>query len=182
MRIIAITGKKYSGKTTLANLLQKATTAKTIQIAFADSLKEEVAIACGVSVEYIEMHKREFRPILQWWGTDFRRRMNRDDYWIVKVKNKIVEHFEDGTKAIIIPDCRFKNEADYIKSIPGSWLVRVNRMEADGIADPHLSETDMNFIKPDITITNDDSIQVLSQKARSLIDMINKQDTPKHSI
>lgn len=182
MILIGITGKKYAGKTTLANLIQKATTAKTIQIAFADAVKEEVAKACGVTVEQIEQNKQQFRPILQWWGTDFRRKMQRDDYWIQELNRRCVNAHNQNVSCVIIPDCRFQNEAQYIKSIPASWLVRIKREATDNDYDKHASETELETIATDLCIHNNGTLNDLYHQARTLIEMINKQNTPKHHV
>ena len=84
MIIIALAGKKHTGKNTIAKLIATQVAGKTVELAFADSLKQEVAKACSVTVPYIEEHKDNFRKILQGWGTDFRRNLFNKNYWIDK--------------------------------------------------------------------------------------------------
>lgn len=50
-----------------------------------------------------------YREILQWYGTDVRRKQ-KSDYWIHKMLNKINKETVVGTNVIIIPDARFENE------------------------------------------------------------------------
>ena len=57
--------------------------------------------------------KEQFRLLMQWWGTEFRRNMVDKDYWIKKVQSWIDKHPE--VDVILIPDLRFKNEIEWIK-------------------------------------------------------------------
>ena len=75
--IIGISGKKRSGKDTVYQLIRKDIAYRgnvfIARAAFGDDIKEEVAKATGKSLAHIEENKERFRPILQWWGADFRR-------------------------------------------------------------------------------------------------------------
>lgn len=65
MYTIGLSGKKKSGKSTVANMIENCyPVGSVVKLAFADALKQEVARACMVSLEYIETHKDNFRLIL----------------------------------------------------------------------------------------------------------------------
>ena len=57
------------------------------------------------------------RKLLQWWGTDFRRRQD-SDYWLKAHAQEMYDTFTfypiHNHKLIIIDDVRFPNEVDYI--------------------------------------------------------------------
>jgi hypothetical protein len=142
MILLGISGKKGSGKSTIAEILKQYITHRPVHIiAFADALKDEVAHACGVSREYVEKNKAIFRPILQWWGTDFRRNLTSEDYWLRVFSAKVSILPNDSL--ILIPDVRFPNELQLIKKARGKvW--RVNRdipyyEESKSIKDIHPS-------------------------------------------
>lgn len=180
MKIIGITGRKYSGKTTAARLFEKSIAAPTVQISFADSLKEEVAKACSVTVEFVEQNKSLFRPMLQWYGTDLKRNLVSQNYWIDRLREKLT-HIDNYTAAVLIPDVRFLNEASFISSL-GGILIRIKRPETDNAKDSHLSETEQDQILVDYSLENDGTLIDLKNKIRAVIHGINKNQTPKHHI
>ena len=158
--IIGISGKKRSGKDTVADILL-GTNDNSIKYSFANPLKCEVARACGVTVEYIEEHKANFRLMLQGWGTDYRRKLFGEDYWLKKM-DQAVEQFS-GRPLVIIPDVRFMNEYDWVKKNDGI-MVRVNRPELQ-VVDGHVSETELDDIPNwDIVICNDGTIKDLIEQ------------------
>ena len=92
MRLIGLMGRKLSGKDTFCQYLQTSARGQGVQVvrlAFGNLLKGEVAKACGVTVEEIDADKAAFRPILQWWGTDFRRQRYGEDYWVSQVRRAL---------------------------------------------------------------------------------------------
>jgi hypothetical protein len=95
--------------------------------------------------------------LLQWWGTEYRRRQN-PDYWV----DKLFESSPGGIDIALITDVRFINEAEHIKN-RGGYNVRVQRLAADGSpyvapdrpAD-HPSEIALDDYKFDFYITTPD--------------------------
>jgi energy-coupling factor transporter ATP-binding protein EcfA2 len=124
-KIIGLSGKKRSGKDTLAGFLAQLMP-HTVCVAFADALKNEVAQATGFTREYMEEHKDNFRLILQGWGTDFRRKLCGEDYWIHRTVEQInwLRRLPVPPALIIVTDCRFKNEAETVRQL-GGLMVRV---------------------------------------------------------
>lgn len=167
MILIGIAGKKKAGKDTALGLIREICSSDyaVARRAFADALKEEVAIACNVSVSFIDNNKNQFRLLLQGWGTDFRRYFNGEDYWINKLDNNIKDiAYSDPllnrTTIVVVPDVRFKNEAAYIHK-QGGKLIYIWRTIAEKQNDNHPSETSINFRDCDISFQNDHSIQNL---------------------
>jgi len=167
MKLIAISGKKRSGKDTVAAIIRRNFKGPSISYYFASALKHEVARACGVKTEFIDQFKDNFRLILQGWGTDYRRKLYGDDFWIKQVESAL-RAFEDGgnLQLVVIPDCRFKNEFDYLKK-RGAAIIRVRRQKAC-YADSHISETDLDDVKHDFVIDNNGTIEELVEVVSKL--------------
>lgn len=119
--IIGFAGRKKSGKDTAYSLLYRELPhINVFKVSFADSLKEEIAQAVGCTIGYIDTNKDNFRLILQGWGTDFRRHLCGEDYWIKKWKAK-VDYIRNHTAGclIVATDVRFQNEVDIINGMGG---------------------------------------------------------------
>lgn len=169
--IIGISGKKQAGKDELCKALLKHAAVRGIRIAFADAVKEEVAKACGVTVTFVNTNKERFRPILQWWGTDFRRYYAGDNYWVEKAFEKITNAAMLGHKLIVIPDVRFISEADPLLN-GGAYLVRVSRPLQ--VEDTHISEIELDAY-PDFhsVVLNRGTISDLEVEAINILKKLN---------
>lgn len=174
MKIIGIGYKKRSGKSTLAEFIKEHYPGIVVIRSFADELKYEVALALGIPVKTIEDNKAVFRPILQWWGTEYRRKFqNNDNYWINKLHEKYINCRAD-IDLLIIPDVRFYNEAAFVKE-QGGMLVTVLRSK-DGPQTPedqHSSETELdNFSSWDAVIYNSGTLDTLEAWAKYIINSL----------
>lgn len=179
--IIGLSGKKRSGKDSVAKYLTEIFTPhKCVSIAFADSLKEEVAKACGVTVDFLEINKDIFRPILQWWGTEFRRELTSRTYWIEKVLRKLADIQDYHNTTAIIPDLRYKNEMECLEEL-GAILIRIERPNyTDTKHSQHASETELDGTKFDLTVVNDGTLEQLRDKVRNLCQTYIFHPTVKH--
>lgn len=163
MILIALVGRKHSGKSTAADTISRLAKGLVYQTAFADALKDEVAQATGVPRVQAEQEKERWRPIWQWWGTEFRRH-DDPDYWIRKVGNKIVDtHYHPDVA--IVTDCRFDNEAKQIRAWNG-LIVKILRPGTT--QDRHTSETETDFIHPDFELNNNSDLKGLEYLVRNL--------------
>ena len=139
--------------------------------AFADALKDEVAAFLSVSypdrshadleesmskdpygIEFrkecrrwldTDGKKEEFRLLLQWWGTEYRRKNFGADYWVRQVETWIEENVHEPNAIVVITDCRFPDEADFVLDICDGYMIRVQRPDLWPTlgADQHPSET-----------------------------------------
>jgi len=183
--IVGISGKKGSGKDEVCKILRSIWgEERGERIAFADALKEELATACGVSLEDISRNKSDYRTGLQWWGTGFRRRFFGQDYWIKQFLNKLIL-LPQGTRYVICTDVRFFNEAEIIREIGGTvWRIdraRFDhgvRQELSDILDTHPSETELDtYPHFQTTIRNHGTLENLRQEVETALDMLNMKKT-----
>ena len=174
--LIGITGKKKSGKDSFFKALQDHGGPRLVRYAFGDDLKSEVAAACDCTVAQIEKDKRLFRPMLQWWGTDFRRNCYGDDYWVRKMERTLgqvgspsAESGETpGLRPVpVITDVRFLNEAALVKS-KGGIIIRVVGGQSEA-GDLHRSEVEMDQIQADHLIQNIGTLDDLAQSAKDFL-------------
>lgn len=161
--IIGIAGGKGEGKDTVAQMIIDRFPLDSVRIAFADSLKMEVARACGMRLIDIENDKQKYRPILQWWGTEFRRSQD-DQYWIIRLNKKVSRY--DGS-IVVIPDVRFPNEFDYIKE-QGGVVWNVTRDIYRDHLSKHASEVSLIDFSFDFTFVNNGTLDEL----RANVDMM----------
>jgi len=164
INLIGLSGKKQSGKDAFGKFL-RVNVEHSHRLAFGDFVKTEVAEACGVPAALIEAKKEMFRPILQWWGTDFRRDMNGNDYWVEQLAHAY--HYLKNETLTVVTDVRFANEAKFIKD-NGGLLVRVNRVFGSA-ADLHRSETSLDGFNFDLVVDNNGTLEQLKQQADNLI-------------
>ncbi len=111
------------------------------------------------------------RQILQFVGTDLFR--NQLETIMPNIGNSVhINAFKlwydnNKDKKIVLCDVRFLNEADMIKK-SGGTLIRVNRGENKKV-DLHQSEIELDQIKCDYIIDNNDSLDKLYEKLDNIM-------------
>ena len=113
MKIIAISGKAQHGKDTTAGFLKSTLEADgyKVQVAhYADLLK----YICKQFFGWNGQKDDAGRHILQYVGTDVIR-TQKPDFWVDFIIS-MAKLFPDAWDYLLIPDCRFPNEIDCIKS------------------------------------------------------------------
>lgn len=194
MLIIGITGKKGSGKDTLADVIcseRKYLATEKISLAFdlkrvAQSLWDLDFLQCHDPVRKEEIDPRwglSPREIMQRFGTEVARSIHPDT-WVRRTIATMVEHysFRDPFAHVrpdvfLIPDVRFLNEVAALREFAENSrsegkkvttvIVRIERPSLIS-TDPHISEQEMDNIEPEFTIINDGSRGELHAKARQL--------------
>lgn len=164
MILIGLSGKKKSGKNTVANFITSMSSQPVQQLAFATNLKIAVAKLMQVSAVEIEANKELYRGLLQWYGTEYMKGKYGQDYWIKKLGNEIVVM---DVPVIVITDVRFKLEADFIKDCDGI-IVRVERSKLDNY-DQHPSEVELDEYPFDYRISNTDTLDYLNDMTKSFL-------------
>jgi len=168
MIILGIAGKKQSGKDTFADYIIQNARGLVAKMHLSDPLKDEVAQLLSIPRQRIDNEKTYFRPLLQWYGTEWKRRQFGNDYWIKKLEEKVLL---SNAHIIIIPDIRFANEIDWVRHMGGTVIIMERLGAVDN--DTHISENQINSFVPVITIkANSGDLEALKLKAIWLIDQI----------
>jgi len=152
--IIALHGKKGSGKDTIANII-KAKYPTFEKVAFADPIKETIIRIFKLKDinEYDEFKRKEFNE-LNINGRDIVREIGMlmrsyDENQYIKY----VDRFIIRNPYTIITDLRFENELKYLQNIK-ALLIKVKRNLNDN--DNHISEKEFNDELFDFIIYNED--------------------------
>lgn len=104
---------------------------------------------------------RSPRQILQWWGTEYRR-AQAYNYWLSKAAEKISAAHR--AQSVVVTDCRFKNEADFVTMQPHNTEVwEVQRATAPYSAD-HASAMRLPGNLIDCIIDNNSTIAALHKR------------------
>jgi hypothetical protein len=117
------------------------------------------------------------RLILQKMGTEACRYGIADNIWIAALEKRI-----HGYEDVVISDCRFPNELDFVRSA-GGVIVRVKRGEEPSLEEQmkmHISETAWNSVVPDYVIDNDGTLQELKDKIKLVLTVEDKPTTIFH--
>lgn len=177
--LIGISGKKQCGKDTICKII-KALDERWVKHAFADKLKQALAVILDVKVEAFEdnifkmsdstIAKPEggfytYRELLQRFGTEVGRSIS-PTLWVDAL---FTSYSEDDHW--IIPDVRFPSEAKAIKD-RGGIIIRVDRETLSH--DNHPSETALDDYEGfDYRIDNNNDIEHLIDKVKGIMFQLN---------
>ena len=166
MQVIAISGKAQHGKDTSAKILKDMLEADGYRVLithYADLLKYMCRTFFGWNGEKDDAG----RHVLQYVGTDIVRQ-KRPDFWVDFVTD-VLELFPDDWDFVLVPDCRFPNEIEYLKKAGLNTIhLRVVRENFVSPLTPeqqaHPSETALDGIEPDYYISNPGNMRGLAIK------------------
>ena len=196
--IIGLVGYIGSGKGTVGDILVREH--GYYKFAFADALKDAVSQICvwprgllegdsNASRAFRERvdpwwsHKFGYevtpRLILQKFGTEACRHGIADNIWIAALEKRI-----HGYEDVVISDCRFPNEIDFIRSAGGK-IIRVKRGDdptPEEISKMHISETAWNTYSPDSVIYNDSTMDDLKENVKLSLTYLEKSSKIMHTL
>jgi len=187
MKIIGIVGQKYNGKDTIGDFL--VDNYNFCKDHFAKPVKDGVMSLFGFTYEQLYTHLKDEidedlgitpRNAMQWIGTDiFRNKLhelvpNIDDMIWIKIMQKKYKNYKG---MLVIPDVRFKNEIEWIKS-EGGYIIKVDR--PDIISDDNHESEDNNALYYDVKIINDGTIEDLNNKVNLWIQSLTEFIQEKH--
>jgi hypothetical protein len=167
--IIGFSGKKGAGKDFIAGMFHQELFQRKIlakRIAFADSLKEGVAVMLEIPRYYLHTSAKDLygfdvnsgqvkalkdvpdavsiRKIMQAFGQSMKASLG-ENIFVNLAMNKITDH-------ALITDVRFPNEVEAIKS-KGGFIVKIINPE-EKAEDQDISENALNNYKADFEIIN----------------------------
>lgn len=150
--IIGLTGHYGSGKDLTADYLVQEY--EFTKYSWATKVKECCAILLNVHVDALEELKNDpnakitlsastgaiaqvtVRQFYQRMGTDVGRELIYNDIWVDLLGAELEA---DEVDNVVIADCRFQNEIDFVTSSDGH-IIRLERNTAEGKSDSHRSE------------------------------------------
>jgi hypothetical protein len=180
---LGIAGPIGAGKDTAADVWVSEGFAK---ISFADPLRLASSILYGIPLRYFNQRELKEEPlpnsslsprrVLQMVGGDVCREIS-DQIWVKRAKlraasalldingyfrNALNKRSAKGGIKVVIPDVRYQNEADFVRSL-GGRVVRINRpsLIAQVLAAAgggHSSEAGFTADRTDIHLVNDGSV------------------------
>ena len=193
--IIGICGLIGCGKGTVGDILVEQ---GFVKLSFADKLKDGVGAVFGWNRAMLEgdtVESREWREtvdnfwtketgreitprlVLQEFGTDCMRLGFDDGIWVSLVKQELLENTNQN---YVLPDVRFENEIQMLKSIGGKiwevkrgpdpqWLIEY---ESTGI-DPDVHPSEWRWVKgkKDAVIENNGTLRELQKKVCKQIEI-----------
>lgn len=177
--LIGLIAKKQSGKGVMANHLVGAY--GYIKYSFASPMKEMSKILFNWTEQYVNGDLKEViddrwgispRQFLQFFGSDIMQfslpnkfpeyKMKRN-HWVQLFNMWYQNHQKEN---IVIDDCRFIHEIDYIKKNNGI-TIRIIRPNLNNI-DQHISEMELEQIQTDYNVINDSTIENFYEKIDNL--------------
>jgi dephospho-CoA kinase len=196
MIIVAIAGKKGSGKDTVAERLVQCH--NFVKYSFADPLKEGCKAMFGFTDEQLWGKEKEVpdkhwggvtpREVLQIIGTEIFQFVLPEKleklkdfgryFWFHRFVKYLTKQEKDVK--IVIPDLRFEHEVKALRELGLRHTVKILKITRTGLKDEnfvsHRSEVEVDFIKDiDLIITNDGSKQDLFSQIDMKIDKLLKK-------
>jgi hypothetical protein len=190
MKVIGLTGKAGSGKDTVARLIYN-----TIEQCDLDeewylemvrdssnvlSLAYPIYSMVGVLIQADPLwliknkdfvfHGLPVRKWLQKLGTEFGRNIINENIWIDLLDERIKQCIaKSNPSIIIIPDVRFDNEADYIRSELGGEIWHIYRESMESVIDDHVSESGITVMALDNVVFNTSTIEILETNIKGIL-------------
>lgn len=184
LRLIGLAGLAMSGKDTAADILVAGKGFKKLSMAYPLRLETDLAVWTRTLPEWSEEWSVEMpddivriiydgvidvwdkptsadaRTMLQWWGTEYRRQLFKDSYWVDLVKMRVQRFLDFGTP-VVISDIRFANEAQMIKDL-GGQVWKIERDNNTGVGKTHASEKFVDSDWPwDMVVGNNGNVEQL---------------------
>ena len=166
-KIITFSGRARSGKDISASLIREGLEKKAVRcftIAFADWLKCLVA----KNFDYDEDKKSQYRTLLQEFGTDKVRSIDKD-FW-VKIVSMTIDLLKDEYDVFLLTDARFENELNHTvfsdeHQIYNVLVKRDGFHELTGKQEGHSSErlAERDLDSFDCVIRNDGTLEDLEK-------------------
>jgi hypothetical protein len=165
VKVICISGKAQHGKDTSASIIKeklKANGYKVLITHYSDILKH----VCRSFFNWDGNKDEKGRWLLQYVGTDMVR-AKRPDFWVDFMVD-VLNLFYGSWDYVLIPDCRFPNELQRIKSAGFDMFhLRIIREPFQSPLTPeqqkHPSETALDDVAADRYIHNSGSIEALDE-------------------
>lgn len=179
--LIGLTGRKQSGKSTVAKIL--AVDHNFIERSFAAPIRQFTAELLGLTPDQLEQEKEapiawldgkvSPRQIMQRMGTEFGRQMVHPELWVRRALLGAQGYLDTG-RHLVVSDVRFANEATAIREL-GGVILHLRRPDADSHTDTHVSEIPLPVKFGDFFVHNLGDIFALEDSVKHVIAQIEAQ-------
>lgn len=150
-RLIVLTGRARSGKTTVSNYLYREQDFAVVK--FAGVLKD-MLYTLGLDWDHVEGDLKEQpcellggktpRHAMQTLGTEWGRNMIHEDLWVNAWRQNVAQHLDQNVD-VVTDDCRFDNELAAALGL-GATVIRLVRPQTENDVDAgHASENVPEF-------------------------------------
>ncbi len=166
--VIGLTGLKRSGKDTVARHLCEHH--GFLAFSWADPIKAMLR-TMGVPEEHLTGERKEElvpglgvsgRHLMQTLGTEWGRDLISRDLWVFALQHSQAFQGAMERSPVVIPDCRFANEAQAVRALGGQvWAIVRPGLVSDG----HASELGLPSDEVDRFLCNDSTIENLCRQA-----------------
>lgn len=163
-QIVGLAGAAGAGKDTAADILCQH---GFMRYAFAKPLKAALNAMFGWAGfewnlrEWKETPLRDIgkspRQMAQTLGTEWGRMLVNQDLWLLLAKREIELVRRMGVCGIVLTDCRFENEAQFVRNMGGK-VIRIERPGIGAVSE-HVSEKQLPDGLVDALIVNDSTIE-----------------------
>ena len=168
-KIVAFTGRKWSGKSTSATIAKRLIGDSAIRMSFAAPIREAVSKIYDRPLDDI---KEAIRPVMQTVGDSFKV-LHGDGYFIETLANRWLMADKRFT-TLIIDDVRTKEEAEWVHKNEGV-LIRIKRPGNEDRNDQHITEALIDTLPADLEIVNNNTLEHLGGVLKEvLIDTSNE--------
>ena len=175
MKVICISGKAQHGKDTSALMVKEMLEDDGYKVLIAH-YGDLVKYICKTFFQWNGEKDEAGRSLLQRIGTDVIR-TQEPDYWVSFVA-EILRFFDGEWDYVLIPDCRFPNEVEYLKE--QGFDVTHMRVVRDNFVSPltkeqqeHPSETALDDVIPDYYVRNSGTLDDLRNDLEQFVVDIN---------
>jgi hypothetical protein len=172
MTVVGISGKKRSGKDTMADMFVEKGFERH---AFAEPIKGAAKMIFNLTDEQVDGERKEDldpywertpREIMQHFGTDAFRETYGEDVWvdsfIQRLRLRLPSH-------AVVKDVRFPNEVTGLQERAGADVIRIDASERLDSDDDHASETALDGYEGfDRTIRNNVTLAEFKEASRAL--------------
>lgn len=175
MKVICISGKAQHGKDTSALMVKEMLDDDGYKVLIAH-YGDLVKYICKTFFQWNGEKDEAGRSLLQRIGTDVIRNQE-PDYWVSFVA-EILKFFDGEWDYVLIPDCRFPNEVEYLKE--QGFDVTHMRVIRDNFDSPltkeqqeHPSETALDDVIPDYYVRNSGTLDALRNDLEQFVVDVN---------
>lgn len=174
MKVIVISGRAQHGKDTTAGFMKELLEARSKKVLIAH-YGDLVKYVCKTFFDWDGQKDEKGRTMLQQVGTERIRNNGAPDYWVSFIAD-ILKFFPNEWDYVLIPDCRFPNEVEYLQREFAVTHVRVVR---ENFKSPlteeqqkHPSETALDNYPPDILLINRGDLTDLKYAVSDVVDRL----------